>query len=158
MTMTQTLINLLKTSSISLLMCCLFACSTKYSREDDNGKRHSISPAMQSYLEQGKRDFQEGYYRSAMHNLLPVAVDGNAEGQYAVGYMYYYGYGVAQDTDVGYFWINRSARQGFLPATRALSMMPNENDPKHYAPVTREVNRDNQEKFMDIEAVRSQAN
>lgn len=156
----QTLINSLKTSSISLLMLCIVACSSnKYYAEDTNGKRHPISPAMQSYLEQGKRDFQEGYYRSAMHNLLPVAVDGNAEGQYAVGYMYYYGYGVAQDTDVGYFWINRSARQGFLPATRALSMMPNENDPKHYAPVNREINKEvNQEKFMDIEAIRSPAN
>ena len=76
-----------------------------------------------SYLAQGKRFFQAGYYRQALNELLPLAADGNAEAQYAVGYMYYYGYGVAQDTDVGYFWICRSARQGYRPAQEAIRLM-----------------------------------
>jgi TPR repeat protein len=73
------------------------------------------------YMAQGRRYFESGFYKRAMHELLPLACDGNSEAQYAVGYMYYYGYGVAQDTDVGYFWIQRSADQGFSPAIQALA-------------------------------------
>ncbi|HEX4044358.1 MAG TPA: hypothetical protein VHZ76_01665 [Gammaproteobacteria bacterium] len=81
------------------------------------------SPRVASELQQGKRLFEDGYYKRSLQELLPLACDGNAEAQYAVGYMYYYGYGVPQDTDVGYFWIKRSADQHFLPAEKALSMM-----------------------------------
>ena len=81
------------------------------------------SPRVASELAQGKRDFDTGYYKSAMRELLPLACDGTAEAQYAVGYMYYYGNGVAQDTDVGYFWIKRSADQNYGPANKALSFI-----------------------------------
>lgn len=71
-------------------------------------------------LQQGKRDFNNGYYKRGLRELLPLACDGSPEAQYAVGYMYYYGLGVAQDTDVGCFWIKRSADKGYPPAIRAL--------------------------------------
>lgn len=80
-----------------------------------------MSPRVMSEFQQGKRYFEEGYYKKAMQQLLPLACEEIAEAQYAVGYMYYYGYGVAQDTDVGYFWIKRSADQGYPPAIKALS-------------------------------------
>ncbi|VVC75079.1 hypothetical protein AQUSIP_03550 [Aquicella siphonis] len=83
----------------------------------------TTSPRVQSELNQGKRYFEQGYYKRAMHELLPIACDGNAEAQYAVGYMYYYGLGVAQDTDVGHFWIMRSASKGYPPAIKALEMI-----------------------------------
>jgi hypothetical protein len=76
-----------------------------------------------SEINQGKRYFNEGYYKRAMHNLLPLACDGYPEAQYAVGYMYYYGLGVAQDTFVGYFWIKRSADQQFYPAIQAQQLI-----------------------------------
>ena len=82
-----------------------------------------MSLANQSYLAQGKRYFQDGYYKKSMLLFLPLACDGNAEAQYATGYMYYYGYGVAQDSDVGLFWIRRSADQGYLPAITALNLI-----------------------------------
>lgn len=85
-----------------------------------------MSPATMSELQQGKRLFQDGYYKRAMSQLLPLAVDGIAEAQYAVGYMYYYGFGVTQDTPSGDFWIRRSADQGFKPAIEALSIMAQE--------------------------------
>ena len=78
-------------------------------------------PARSLYLEQGKRYFQDGYYRRALNELLPYAADADPEAQYAVGYMYYYGYGPAQDTDVGYFWIKRSASRDYEPAIVAKS-------------------------------------
>lgn len=75
-----------------------------------------------SELAQGERYFKGGLYKHAMKQLLPLAVDGNANAQYAVGYMYYYGYGVTQDTDTGYFWINRAAQQHYEPALKALAV------------------------------------
>lgn len=88
--------------------------------EDQNS---FMSLANQSYLQQGKRYFEDGYYKKSMMLFLPLACDGNAEAQYAVGYMYYNGYGVTQDTEVGYFWIRRSANQGYSPAISALTLI-----------------------------------
>lgn len=81
------------------------------------------SPATQSELANGKRLFDGGYYKTAMKQLLPLAANGNAEAEYAVGYMYYYGYGTIQDTDTGTFWIQRAADQKFQPAVDALGLM-----------------------------------
>lgn len=106
---------------IVLLSLSLFACAKP---------PHSFTPAQASELQQGKRLFVQGYYKRAMCRLLPLACDGNCEAQYAVGYMYYYGYGVAQDTDVGYFWVNRSAAQHYQPAIEALSLMSREEGRK----------------------------
>ena len=109
---------------ISLLSCSLLACATAPKKSAapapaSQPTQHKLGLADQSYLENGKRLFEEGFYKKAMQQLLPVAVNGNAEAQYAVGYMYYYGFGVAQDTNVGYFWIQRSAAQHYTPAVLA---------------------------------------
>jgi TPR repeat protein len=110
---------------IGLLSLLLMACSTM----------KMVSPSVASELQQGKRNFNAGYYKKAMHELLPLACDGNAEAQYAVGYMYYYGLGVAQDTDVGHFWIKRSANQHYKPAVKALQMI--ERDDSDFRPKDR---------------------
>lgn len=104
---------LIKSSVVGLLSLFLFACATPT----------TPSPRVMSELQQGKRYFDTGYYKKALHLLLPLASTGNAEAQYAVGYLYYYGYGVAQDTDVGYFWIQQSAREHYDPAIKALPLM-----------------------------------
>lgn len=83
----------------------------------------------QSELQQGKRLFETAYYKQAMKILLPLATDGVPDAQYAVGYMYYYGFGVATDTDTGYFWIKRAADQHFLPAQNALAVINKKPDP-----------------------------
>jgi TPR repeat protein len=95
---------------LSLLTCSLLACSTP-------------SPAVISELQQGKRFFDQGYYKRAMRELLPLACDGLPDAEYGVGYMYYYGLGVAQDTDVGYFWIKRAANAKYLTAIKALEVI-----------------------------------
>src|SRR3990167_5075516 len=98
---------------ILILICMavlMTGCSTaKKDKKYPSDPPKVMSPATMSELEQGKRLFQDGYYKRAMQQLLPIAVDGNAEAQYAVGYMYYYGYGTTQDTASGDFWIRRSA-------------------------------------------------
>jgi TPR repeat protein len=77
----------------------------------------------QSELAQGKRYFDQGYYKKAMQQLIPLACHGVAEAQYAIGYMYYYGLGVAQDTDVGYGWMQLAAKNGSKPAQNAINSM-----------------------------------
>lgn len=71
-------------------------------------------------IQEGKYYFKEGNFRDAFKKLLPAAADGDPRAQYAVGYMYYYGYGVNQDPQSGLFWIERSASQNYMPAIRAL--------------------------------------
>ncbi len=88
------------------------------------------SPKMSQELERGKLTFKNGEYQKAFHQLLPIAAKGRAEAQYAVGYMYYYGYGVAEDTESGIFWITKSAEQHYLPAIQALAVLSHhENAP-----------------------------
>lgn len=75
----------------------------------------------QQELARGKSNFESGLFRDAFHQLLPPATEGNREAQYAVGYMYYYGYGVAEDRETGIFWIQKSASQQYQPAIDALT-------------------------------------
>ncbi len=75
------------------------------------------------HLEEGKQDFGAGNFKQAFHELLPVAANGDAHAQYAVGYMYYYGYGATQDSESGRFWMQKSADQHYGPAVRALQML-----------------------------------
>ena len=74
-------------------------------------------------LAEGKKYFRDGDYKTAFHQLLPLASEGNAKAQYAVGYMYYYGYGVAQDPESGRFWMQKSADHKYPPAEKALEML-----------------------------------
>lgn len=71
----------------------------------------------------GKRAFDNGDFKTAFNKLMPAAVAGNPKAEYAIGYMYYYGYGVAQDTQSGLFWIQRAADKKFAPAIHALKIM-----------------------------------
>ena len=84
---------------------------------------HKPSVGEISELNYGKRLFEQGDYKRAMKQLLPIAAKGNAEAQYAVGYMYYYGYGINRDTESGKFWIQNSAKQNYEPAIKAMKIM-----------------------------------
>ncbi len=77
-------------------------------------------------LSKGKYYFKQGEYKKAFHRLLPQAVNGQREAQYAVGYMYYYGYGVSRDAESGIFWMEKSADQHYPPAIRALQLIHQE--------------------------------
>lgn len=87
------------------------------------GCAHTYRTAVTAELQRGKLYFKEGYYKRAMRILLPFACDGVPEAEYAIGYMYYYGYGVSQDTEVGRFWIERAAACGNKAAQKALALI-----------------------------------
>lgn len=94
---------------IALLISALTGCAT--------------APHVESSLEQGQRYFEKGYYKRSLELMLPLASKGNAKAQYAVGYMYYYGFGIEHDAKAGKFWIKRAADQGYQPAKQALKIM-----------------------------------
>lgn len=74
-------------------------------------------------LSGGKEHYTAGEFNDAFHQLMPLAVSGNAEAQYAIGYMYYNGYGVKQDMNSALFWINKSADAHYPPAMKALTII-----------------------------------
>ena len=95
---------------LSVILCCfaLGACA---------------SAQMSQHVEMGKLEFKAGNYKKSFQELLPVASEGDATAQYAVGYMYYYGFGVPQDADSGMFWMQKSADQHNANAIAALQML-----------------------------------
>ncbi len=125
-------------SSIAICIAALMLSACMHKNVEDKNipeqSRH-LMPGTTSQLQQGKRFFKEERYKDAMRELLPLACDCIAEAEYAVGYMYYYGYGTAQDTEVGRFWIRRAAQHGYKPAEAALQTIATE--PYHHTKSTR---------------------
>jgi TPR repeat protein len=112
-------------TAIRTIVICLFAlllsgCLNNTEDKNITVQSKHLMPGTASQLQQGKRLYNEQHYKEAMRILLPLACDCIAEAEYAVGYMYYYGNGVPQDTDMGTFWIRRAAQHGYKPADAAL--------------------------------------
>jgi TPR repeat protein len=82
-----------------------------------------VSTMQMNRLADGKSKFEAGDFKDSFHILLPLAAEGNAHAEYAIGYMYYYGYGVPMDTESGIFWMQKSAAQKYEPAQKALDLI-----------------------------------
>ncbi len=87
------------------------------------------NPAYQ--LQQGEEAFRYQDYMEAYKRLLPLAKKGNADAQYAIGYMYFYGDGgLPQDPIEARKWLRSSADQGNEMAQQALVILEkNHKDP-----------------------------
>lgn len=70
-----------------------------------------------------QQHFQRGDYFEAAVVLESLAKKGDAQAQYAYGYMNYYGLGVAQDEDEALFWFGRAAQKGNVNAEAAIEMI-----------------------------------
>lgn len=81
------------------------------------------SVRVQEELQVGKIQFQDGNFKGAFRRLMPLAVEGNREAQYAIGYLYYYGYGVPADSESAIFWLKRSAAKHDADAIKALRLI-----------------------------------
>jgi len=73
---------------------------------------------------EGIKSFQVQDYRQAFIRLMPSAKAGNAEAQYAIGYMYYYGYGVIEDRRKAWYWIRCAEKAGQIDAIQAIRLLP----------------------------------
>lgn len=69
---------------------------------------------------QARTNFNLGDYHIAFNQLEPLAKKGNPDAQYALGYMYYYGYGTSMNYAKAQYWINLAANQGSVSAVQAL--------------------------------------
>ena len=74
-------------------------------------------------LREGITSFKRQDYRQAFIRLMPEAEKGQADAQYAIGYMYYYGQGVVEDRKKAYIWIHRAADAGQADAVKALGLI-----------------------------------
>lgn len=82
-----------------------------------------LSSSDQAALRIAKQHFINQDFELAFQSLLPLAVKGDADAQYGVGYLLYYGKGIAQDKETGVDWIQKSAAQGFANAQKALELL-----------------------------------
>jgi DamX protein len=62
-------------------------------------------------------------YNCSISRIQRAAENGNADAQYALGYMYYYGIDTVKDQQTGELWIQRSAAQGQPLAKKAWSLI-----------------------------------
>ncbi len=74
-------------------------------------------------LREGIRSFQVQDYRQAFIRLKPEAEKGQADAQYAIGYMYYYGQGVVEDRKKAWHWITSAAKSGQADAQQAVKIL-----------------------------------
>ena len=90
------------------------------------GCTHFTHNQQEQTLANAKASFVSQNYPAAFKQLRPLARQGNAEAQYALGYLYFYGKGQPKNIEQAKFWIAKSADQRYLPAIRALSLMKNQ--------------------------------
>ena len=74
----------------------------------------------QVVLDQAKQAFIEKDYERVLQLVLPLAITGNDEAQYALGYLYHRGLGVEKNDSQAMNWIQRAAAQGNKKALDAL--------------------------------------
>lgn len=77
----------------------------------------------QNNFVEGKQQFLLGDYHQAFAKLQPLAVEGNPQAQYAVGYMYFYGLGTVQNYEAAQKWMVVAAEQGHPEARAALAKL-----------------------------------
>ena len=72
---------------------------------------------------QAKTNFAQEDYQAAFNNIQGPANAGNAEAEYALGYMYYYGKGTPLNQEKGKEWILKAAQAGNKNAQEAYQMI-----------------------------------
>ena len=82
-----------------------------------------LSCSLQNNFQTGINDFNNQDYRQAFIHLKPEAKKGNADAQYSIGYMYYYGQGVVQNKNKALYWINRTRDSGQKDAINASNIL-----------------------------------
>ena len=74
-------------------------------------------------FEEGKSYFLNNEYQKAAELLLPLAMQGNTQSQYAVGYLFYYGFGLPRHEGQARHWIKIAAEGGSKKAQTAFTLL-----------------------------------
>ena len=70
-----------------------------------------------------KTSYEQAHYEDAFAKIQGPAKAGNADAEYVLGYMYYYGKGTTINQDLGKQWILKSAQAGNKKAQQAYQMI-----------------------------------
>lgn len=73
--------------------------------------------------EKDANNFSLQQYGMTVDQVKQSAAQGNADAEYALGYMYYYGKGLPRDEESARMWIGKAAAQGQPQATQALQLL-----------------------------------
>ncbi len=74
-------------------------------------------------FQDGLVQYEEGHYHEAFKLIEKVAETGNANAEYKLALMYWYGKGVNVDYEKAFYWCKRAAHQDHMKAAYALSKM-----------------------------------
>lgn len=74
-------------------------------------------------FDEGVSAYDAGNYGKALQELRPLASQGDARSQYAMGVMYEYGRGVEKNQSLAAQWYTKAARQGNTDAQYNLGVM-----------------------------------
>jgi hypothetical protein len=123
----------------SMLFLCLFSPTAFATPEEDVNKAVKLldsedikeasillhSAAEQNYTPAqvllGEFMYGSEDYDEALGWFLTAALQGNAAGQFHLGEMYAFGFGIDKSPEKALFWIKKSADQNYLPAVKLLA-------------------------------------
>lgn len=80
---------------------------------------------------EAKQYYERGLYHLAFNKVSFLAYRGDTRAQYALGRMYYYGTGTAEDTQQGRMWIRVAASKNYPPALEAISLIEDSDTPQY---------------------------
>ncbi len=101
---------------ISAIIMSLSACSTTPPKESPEPESFN-----QLIYNKAKAAFLSGDYKTASTLFETLAENGNAEAQYSIGYMHYYGKGLPKNLKQAMYWFKLSAQQGHQNAIEAMA-------------------------------------
>lgn len=79
--------------------------------------------AQAAELQDAIQAYHAGDYDTAMQIYRELADQGDARGQFGVGYMFHYGHGVKKDQAEALKWFNQAAEKGDVKARQYLGIM-----------------------------------
>jgi TPR repeat protein len=103
-----------------LLLTGLWVCLTLLAGCATTADKDANADNPEAVLAQAKQAYQEQQYQEVFQLLYPLAVKGNGQAQYVLGYLYYYGLGLEKNEQQAMAWIQRAAAQGNEKALQAL--------------------------------------
>lgn len=95
---------------IGVMLACI-GCATQTPKELET----------EEALEKARKEFLAKHYEDSAITLMPLVREGNADAQYSLGYMYYYGLGVPRNINYGRQLIQASAAQANERAIQAIN-------------------------------------
>ena len=83
----------------------------------------SVGMSWSADFQKGLTAAERGDYATALRDLTPLAVQGNADAQFNLGVMYANGQGISQDYKTAVKWYRLAAEQGIADAQFNLGLM-----------------------------------